>query len=191
MVVGGVIPISSIISGVGRGIGRVKSPPTCFAVRPPFLKPPTCLMPSRSSLASLTLRFTNALAYSVLPPDLRGVRPAWVMASAPATLPPTLNARREIGRAPVFTSAFSGSAGVNVDASTFSEVAPQRRLAFCFIASRRLLASIFRSSEVTRRPCCTFIVHRSELQCTIYVFGLAASRPPIRISTWKPLSSTC
>jgi len=125
--------------------GSAAEPPMYLAVRPPFLKPPTCFLPSRSSLAIRWLVFASPM----LP---RGVRLALLLASSPSTLPPDLNARREIGRMPVFTSAFSGSAGVKVELSSLVEEAPARRRALLFIASRRLLASMVASPEVIRRP---------------------------------------
>src|SRR6202012_5110777 len=75
-------------------------PPPACAARPPDFMPPTCLMPSRSSLADFTLRLMREFAVSA-PPVARGFRSARAGLASPATLPPRRNWRREIGRGPV------------------------------------------------------------------------------------------
>ncbi|RLT21505.1 MAG: hypothetical protein DWI31_02215, partial [Candidatus Aquidulcis sp.] len=69
-----------------------------------------------------------------------------------STLPPALNARREIGRIPVLASAFSFSSGVQVELSTFPPELSIMLWAFLFFAARSALKSMLRSSEVIRRP---------------------------------------
>ena len=83
----------------------VTAPAPCFLMRPPFFMPPTCLMPSRSSFADLASRLIRLLADRSRFPPWRGLRPMFISALAPTTLPPFLKARRLIGRIPVLASA--------------------------------------------------------------------------------------
>ena len=139
-----------VIRSSGRGLGRrdVVMPPSCLAVRPPFFMPPTCFLPSRSSLASFWL----VLARPTVSLNPRVERDRLVLASSPSTLPPVLNARREIGRMPVLASVFKGSEGVQSELSTLPPELSIRLRALSFRFARSALKSMSRSSEVIRRP---------------------------------------
>ena len=125
-------------------------PPTIFLARPPDFMPPTCLMPSRSSLASFTFLLMKESGVTGLLP-VRTDFPRFAADLTPSTLPPDLYARREMGRMPVFTSALSSSGGLHVDESTFSVGrSPPRRAALAFMAARACFAISDMTTPSTR-----------------------------------------
>ena len=114
-------------------------PPSAFLARPPRFNAPTCLMPSRCSLARLSSRLMKlsiTVGFSTRPPDLRAMRSWRTFAALPTTLPPDLKARLLIGRIPVLAPSLSNGSGVQDDESTFCDVAVVMSLAF-FAAPER------------------------------------------------------